>query len=88
MDGANKRPADGAANGEDAKRAKLAPPPSGGPPPATAPAKPGLSLEALEKAKRALQLQKELKEKMAKVPMGARMTAWFTFLPRSDMRTA
>jgi hypothetical protein len=32
------------------------------------PAKPGLSLEALEKAKKALQMQKELKEKLKKLP--------------------
>lgn len=32
------------------------------------PTKPTLSLEALEKAKRALQMQKELKEKLKKLP--------------------
>lgn len=36
--------------------------------PTTAPGKPSLSLGALEKAKKALQLQKELKEKLKKLP--------------------
>lgn len=36
--------------------------------PAAAPKRPALSLEALEKAKKALQLQKELKEKLKKLP--------------------
>ena len=35
---------------------------------ATAPTRPGLSLQALEKAKKALQLQKELKEKLKGLP--------------------
>ena len=38
------------------------------PEPAAGGGKPSLSLEALEKAKRALQLQKELKEKMKAMP--------------------
>ena len=35
---------------------------------APAPTRPGLSLQALEKAKKALQLQKELKEKLKGLP--------------------
>jgi hypothetical protein len=35
---------------------------------AAAPKRPALSLEALEKAKKALQLQKELKEKLKNLP--------------------
>lgn len=49
----------------DQKKQRVEPPP-----PAAAPAvaKPAVSLEALEKAKKALQLQKELKEKLKNLP--------------------
>jgi U4/U6 small nuclear ribonucleoprotein PRP3 len=61
-----KRPAPepgGAADGPDGSTKK--PRLDGAAQPAS---KPALSLEALEKAKRALQLQKELKEKLKKLP--------------------
>eukprot|EP00983_Pelagomonas_calceolata_P033764 1057765-Pelagomonas_calceolata.AAC.2 len=40
-----------------------------------APGKPSLSLDALEKAKKALQLQKDLKEKLKKLPQPAAQQA-------------
>lgn len=60
---------DGAGDGSPAKKARI----EEGAKPAVA--KPGLSLEALEKAKKALQLQKELKEKLKNLPQVGRSPA-------------
>jgi U4/U6 small nuclear ribonucleoprotein PRP3 len=45
-------------------------------PGSAAPGKPSLSLDALEKAKKALQLQKDLKEKLKKLPQVCVSSVW------------